>query len=112
MCNVMLERAGFGISLVKIFGYRDKEIRKVYLTGNFYVIFMGAVIGILISKNIADLLYPSLLANASCGMNLHFDRSVYVLIFAVIIGIYLIINLFLVHKLNNVSYADVLKERD
>lgn len=112
MCNVMLERAGFGISLVKIFGYRDKEIRKVYLTGNFYVIFMGAVIGILISKNIADLLYPSLLANASCGMNLHFDRSVYVLIFAGIIGIYLIINLFLVHKLNNVSYADVLKERD
>lgn len=38
MMKVMIDRSAFGISLVKIFGYRMKEIRKLYLNGNFYVI--------------------------------------------------------------------------
>jgi hypothetical protein len=31
----MIDRAAFGISLVKIFGYKMREIRKVYLDGEF-----------------------------------------------------------------------------
>nr|MCR5544549.1 ABC transporter permease [Eubacterium sp.] len=58
MLNVMIDRAAFGISLVKIFGYRMKEIRKVYLDGNFYAVMLGACIGIPIVKKIADMIYP------------------------------------------------------
>lgn len=38
MMNVMIDRAAFGISLIKVFGFRTKEIKKLYLNGNFYVI--------------------------------------------------------------------------
>lgn len=44
MMKVMIDRSAFGISLVKIFGYRMKEIRKLYLNGNFYVIAVGTAV--------------------------------------------------------------------
>lgn len=46
MMNVMIDRASFGISLVKIFGYRTGEVRKLYLNGNTIVVAVGALIAI------------------------------------------------------------------
>ncbi|MCD7955749.1 MAG: hypothetical protein LUG93_08370 [Lachnospiraceae bacterium] len=37
-----LTGAAFGISLVKVFGYRTKEVRKLYLDGNLYTVIIGA----------------------------------------------------------------------
>lgn len=44
MMKVMIDRSAFSISLMKVFGYRRREIRRLYLDGNFYVILLGAVI--------------------------------------------------------------------
>ncbi len=58
----MIERASFGLSLVKIFGFRTKEIRKLYLNGNALTVAIGAVITIPFSKLITDVMYPSFIA--------------------------------------------------
>ncbi|WP_294407580.1 FtsX-like permease family protein [uncultured Ruminococcus sp.] len=112
MMNVMIDRAGFGISLIKIFGFRVKEIRKLYLNGNMYIVAIGAVICIPLSKLIADLIYPWMIANTSCGMNMKFPWYLYAGIFAGIMVIYLIINALLVNKLKKVSPVEVLKNRE
>ncbi|MDO5574750.1 MAG: hypothetical protein Q4G60_12320 [bacterium] len=112
MMNVMVDRAGFGISLIKIFGFRNREVKKLYLNGNMYIVGAGAVIGIPISKRLADAMYPWLIANTSCGMNLRFPWYLSVGIFLGIMFVYQIINLFLVRKLNAVSPAEVLKNRE
>ena len=44
MMAVMIDRCAFYISMVKVFGYRTKEIKKLYLDGNFYVIAVGIFI--------------------------------------------------------------------
>ena len=44
MMKVMIDRSAFSISLMKVFGYRRREIRRLYLDGNFYVILLGALI--------------------------------------------------------------------
>lgn len=44
MIKVMIDRSAFSISLIKIFGFRTGEIRKLYLNTNFYVIAVGAAI--------------------------------------------------------------------
>ena len=41
MMKVMIDRSAFHISMVKVFGYRTKEIKKLYLNGNFYIIAVG-----------------------------------------------------------------------
>ena len=52
MLKVMVDRSAYGISLVKIFGYRTGEIRKLYLNGNFYTILIGALVSIPLSKSL------------------------------------------------------------
>ncbi len=43
MMKVMTDRSASSISLMKIFGYRRGEIRKLYLGGNFFLVAAGAI---------------------------------------------------------------------
>ncbi len=112
MLNVMIDRAAFGISLVKIFGYRMKEIRKVYLDGNFYAVMLGACIGIPVVKKIADMIYPYFIANTAMGMNLHIEWFLYGAVILGIVSVYLGISGVLTGKIKRIVPAEVLKNRE
>ena len=112
MMNVMIDRASFGISLVKIFGYRTNEVRKLYLNGNTAVVAVGALIAIPVSKLFMDAIYPYMISNVACGMNLAFPWYYYLLIFAGIMLIYFAVNALLTAKLKKISPAEVLKNRE
>lgn len=112
MLNVMIDRASFGISLIKIFGFRTGEIRKLYLNGNTYIIAIGAAICIPLSKLCSDAMYPFLISNTACGMNLHFTWYMYLGLFAAVMALYFIINTLLVRKLKKMTPAEVLKNRE
>lgn len=112
MLKVMVDRSAYGISLVKIFGYRTGEIRKLYLNGNFYTILVGAAVSIPLSKKVMDLLFPYMVSNVACGMNLKFHWQMYTLIFVAVIVIYLAINQVLVYRINKIVPAEVLKNRE
>jgi putative ABC transport system permease protein len=112
MLNVMIDRAAFGISLVKIFGYRMREIRKVYLDGNFYAVIAGACIGIPIVKKIADSIYPYFIANTAMGMDLKFEWFMYAGILGGVVLVYLVISSILTGKIKRIIPAEVLKNRE
>ena len=112
MMGVMIDRSASGISLMKIFGYRANEIRKLYLNGNTLIIALGALICIPVSKAIMDALYPSFIANVACGMNIAFPWYLYAGIYGVVMISYFIINFMLVGKINKISPAEVLKNRE
>lgn len=112
MMKVMIDRSAFSISLIKIFGYRTGEIRKLYLNGNFYIIAVGAAICLPLSKKVMDAMYPVLISNIACGMNLTFSWQLYLGIYGAIIALYFIINQLLVRRLNQMVPADVLKNRE
>ncbi len=112
MMNVMIDRASFGISLIKIFGFRTKEIRKLYLSGNTMTVAVGAIITIPLSKLIMDTMYPYLIANTACGMNLYFPWYMYAMIFGGIMLFYFTVSTILVGKLKKITHAEVLKNRE
>ena len=112
MMSVMIDRAKTGISLLKILGYRNKEVKKLYLDGNRLVIMLGAIISIPVSKKIIDILFPTFIANVACSMHLEFKWYMYLFIFAAIMALYEIINLILTGKLNKISENEVLKNRE
>ena len=112
MMKVMIDRSAFSISLMKIFGYRTGEIRRLYLNGNFYIIAVGAAICLPLSKKVMDAMYPVLISNVACGMNLTFSWQLYLGIYGAIIAFYFIINQLLVRRLNQMVPADVLKNRE
>lgn len=112
MMNVMIDRASFGISLVKIFGFRTNEIRKLYLNGNAVTVAVGAAAAIPLSKLIMDAIYPSFIAQTACGLNLHFPWYMYAMIFAGIMIFYFVVSSILVRKIKKITPAEVLKNRE
>lgn len=112
MLNVTIERASFGISLVKVFGYKTKDVKKLYLNGNAIIITLGALIEIPLSKMFMDKVFPVFIPNVTSGINLAFPWYAYVIIFAGVMATYFIITSILVRKLGKITPAEVLKNRE
>ena len=112
MTAVMIDRAGFGISLVRIFGYKTKDIRKMYLNGNRTVVILGALISIPAAKLLIDRIFPIFIANVGCTVHLEFRWYHYALLFAGIILCYQLISMVLTGKLNRITPAEVLMNRE
>ncbi|MCD8095837.1 MAG: ABC transporter permease [Ruminococcus sp.] len=112
MQSIMIDRSSFPISLMKTFGYTTKEIKKMYINGNLYTIILGALISIPLSKLCMDAMYPSMIANVACGMNLTFPWYYYPLIFVLVIVFYAVSNILLIKKLNKITPAQVIKNRE
>ncbi len=112
MMKVMIDRSAQNISLIKVFGYRRKEIRKLYLDGNFYVIAIGALIVLPLSKLIMNKMFPFMISNVTCGLNVNTPKQFYFITYAVIIILYLVINKILVKRLDKFTPAEILKNRE
>lgn len=112
MMKVMIDRSAFSISLMKVFGYRRREIRRLYLDGNFYVILLGALICVPLAKWSMDLVYPYCIANVAIGMDIRFTPQIYIMIYGGILICYMVINFLLVGRLNKLVPAEVLKNRE
>lgn len=112
MMKVMIDRSAFSISLIKVFGFRTKEIRKLYLDGNFFIIAIGAAICLPLAKFIMSAVYPSLVSNVNCGVQLAFAPWLWAVLYGGILVLYFIINRVLVGRLNKIVPAEVLKNRE
>ena len=112
MMGVMIDRSAMGISLIKIFGYRPKEIRSLYLNGNLAVVAVGALFAVPLAKIFMDAIYPSFIPNVACSMKLGFPLYLYGIIYAAVLLIYFVINRLLIGKINRISPVEVLKNRE
>ncbi len=112
MMKVMIDRSTFHISLMKIFGFRQKEIKKLYLDGNFLMIVISAAICIPLSKMAMDAMYPYFISNVACGMDLTFTWQMYIGIYVGVILCYVLINRVLVGRLKKMMPTEVLKNRE
>ncbi|MDE5864486.1 MAG: ABC transporter permease [Lachnospiraceae bacterium] len=112
MMKVMIDRSAMSISLIKVFGYRKKEVRKLYLNGNLLIVAVSALLGIPLSKIIMNSMYPYLVSNVACGINLVFSWQMYAGLFGAILILYVIINRILMFRVNRILPAEVLKNRE
>lgn len=112
MMKVMIDRSAYNISLIKVFGYKRKEIRKLYLDGNFYTIALGALICIPLAKIMMNMCFPFMISNVACGMNVDTSLEFYVITYLVVLALYFVINALLVRRINKFTPAEVLKNRE
>lgn len=112
MMKVMIDRSAVSISLMKIFGYRDKEIQRLYLDGNFLLISIGALIMIPAAKWLMNAIYPVFVANVACGLDLSWTPMMYILTYSGILLSYLLIRTVLLGRLKKTTPSEVLKNRE
>lgn len=112
MTSVMIDKASFGISLMKIFGFNKREVKRLYLDGNRIVVMLGALVSIPVAKLITDKMFPIFVANVACGLPLEFKWYYYPIIWLAILAFYSLVSLLLTGKLNRMTPAEVLKNRE
>lgn len=108
----MIDRSAYSIALMKVFGYRKQEIKKLYLDGNFWVVVVGALVCVPLAKLVMDGIYPYFISNVAIGLDVAFNWQMYAGIYAAIILLYWIINCLLVRRIMKVNLAEVLKNRE
>jgi putative ABC transport system permease protein len=113
MVKMMLDRAAFNISLVKVFGFKSSEVKKMYLDGNMIMIVAGALICIPLCKAILNYVYPNfLVANVNTGLSQAFPMYIYGGVFAAILLLYFLISQVLFISIKRTTPALVLKNRE
>ena len=103
MIKVMIDRASYSISLLKVFGYCTGEVRRLYLDGNFVVAALGALVCIPAAKGLMDVIYPYFVSNVAAGLELSFPPQLYAVIYAGVLACYLLIDLVLVRRLDRMT---------
>ena len=112
MMKMMIDKSELNISLMKIFGFRDKEVKKLYINGNFFTVAVGALICIPLSKISMNKIYPYLVSNVACGYPVSLSFTMYTLMYISIIISYLCINKLLIRKIKKITPAEILKNRE
>lgn len=112
MTKVMIDRSAMSISLMKVFGYRSREIQKLYLDGSFLLVAAGTLLLLPLAKWLMDTIYPSFVANIASGTDFHWSPLLYAAVyFGTILG-YLVIRTALVRQLKKWTPAEILKSRE
>lgn len=113
MIKLMLDHATLNISMMKIFGFNGKEIRKLYIDGNFITIFVSALVSIPVAKVFVDKFwFPLINTTLPYGFDVKYNPIIYLLIFFVIMILYFIISFILRKRINSISMVEILKCRE
>lgn len=112
MMKVMIDRSKFNIALMKIFGFNNREIRKLYLDSNLFIVVVSAIVCIPLSKLIINNIWPILISNVAMGFNSTFPIWMYLSLFALVMVSYMVINFLLTYKLKKVTTSEVLKSQE
>ncbi|SEW18201.1 ABC transporter permease [[Clostridium] fimetarium] len=112
LLKMMIDKATFSISLIKVFGYSQKEVKKLYLGCNLYTVLITTLISLPITKKIISMIYPSFISNVSAGMPTVMPVYLYLIMIGIIMGSYLLVNVLLSRHLKKVSLVEILKERE
>ena len=112
MMKVMIDHAAGSIALFKLFGYRKGELSALFLNGNTLLIALGVLVSIPLSKRIMDAMYPYLVANVACAIDLRFEPWIYAALFVGCMLIYALIHVFLARRIHRIRPNEVLKNRE
>lgn len=115
MMKVMIDHSAFSISMMRVFGYRDNEIRKMYLDGNFVVFIVAAILAIPLSKGVMSKKWPQMVDHVALGIDVSFSWQNYVIMAATMLIVYFTVSAMLNHGLKKQmknAASDILKTRE
>lgn len=112
LLRMMMNKSTFSISLLKVFGYDEKEVKRIYLGSAFYTVLLSAVIGIPVSRFIVAAIWPFMISNVVAGFESYIPLNLYLAVIGIILLSYLVVNFLLGRHLQKVTLVEILKNRE
>ena len=112
IARLMINKSTFGISLIKIMGYRKAEVNLIYLRSIFISVVAGIIVSIPIGKLLIDRIYPYMVADYNAYIEPFVSNTALILLFVFMVAMYLILTIGFKRKLSRISFAEILKDRE
>ncbi|MDO5725246.1 MAG: hypothetical protein Q4P29_02970 [Tissierellia bacterium] len=112
LIKIMVDRSKVEMAMFKIFGYRDREIKTLYLDVNFPFIVVGTLISIFLAKKIMDMLFEYLVSNVAASFDTEAPLWVLAIIFFAILINYIIVSSLIYRKIKKIDTNEILKQRE
>ncbi|WP_238917710.1 ABC transporter permease [Clostridium sp. YIM B02555] len=112
LLKLIIDKNTYSISLLKVLGYTQKELNKLYLGSSFYVVLVSALIAIPLCAKITKALWPNLTSDLQTYMPISLTGYDYLFMFIIIFTSYYISLYFLKRHLYSIPMTEALKNRD
>lgn len=112
LTKVIIEKNALNISLMKVFGYNNKEIKRLYLNATG----VAVILSLFLVMPIEQLTFGFIMKYAMSRIEGYIEVFIPKHVFTIVIGIgiltYFIINKLHIHKINKIPMSDALKDRE
>ena len=110
--KMIVDRDTYSISLMKSFGYREREVARLYLNNYTLVAVLALLLGIPAGLLVLTPVWRTIIASLPMGAPFQLDARSVMTIVGIVGGAYLIVYIGARIKLAKVAVAEILKERE
>lgn len=109
LTKLIVEKNSTSISMVKILGYYNREISRLYVTSTTIVVVISVIINIMLSVVIMNWLFRVFMEQMSGWISCYYAPYVFVLMFVLNVGVYALISVFMMYKIKKIPMDEALK---
>lgn len=109
LTKLIVEKNSTSISMVKILGYSNREISRLYVTSTTIVVVISVIINIMLSVVIMNWLFRVFMEQMSGWISCYYASYVFVLMFVLNVGVYALISVFMMYKIKKIPMDEALK---
>lgn len=112
LLKMILEKSTYNISLMKVFGFDNGEIGKLYLGSTFYTVLVSVLISLPVNRGIFQIIWGYCISNIQGFIFIHVSVKSYIIIIALVMTAYFVISRVLRLHISHISLGKILKERE
>ena len=109
LTKLIVEKNTTSISMVKILGYSNREISRLYVTSTTLVVVISVVVSMGLSVIIMNYLFRVFMEKMSGWITCYYKPSIFPVMFMMNILVYAVISLFMMAKIKKIPMDEALK---
>lgn len=109
LTRIILERNSTSISMVKILGYEDREIGRLYLVATSWVVLLAVIISFVLVTELIQLIFVAFMKGYSGWIPFGISTKTYIQCFVLAILSYLVVAVMQMHKIGKIPMDEALK---
>jgi putative ABC transport system permease protein len=112
LLKMIIDKSEKSISILKIFGYENKEIDRIYLGGSLFTILMTLLVSIKLTGYIVKKIYPYMVSNRAAALPVVYTPFLVIMGILLIMVTYFAVMIFLKKHLSQISFSEILRSKE
>ena len=109
LTRIVVERNTRSISILKILGYSNNEIYRIYNRANAIVVFISLLISVKIASVVIKRIYYNMMLEYDGWLTYYMSKNVYLETIGIGIGCFILVSFIIMKKIKKINMGDALK---